>query len=256
MRIDHTDPRREFAAVREGRASRHGVVDRVLPSRWQYDYLVLRNLRKDVEELLDRAGVPGPGASALDVGSLRCPYRELLEKAGYRVRTMDLTTDEGADLAGTAEATGRPESSEDLLLCTQVLEHVRAPWLAMREFHRVLRPGGKLLITVPHVWFYHPHPGDYWRVTQEGILALCEDAGFRVLEARTQGGALLAFGQIVNFLAYGVLGRAGAPLYFAVNVLSETADAVVPNELFSLNMACLAQRPADASPPPPRPGSP
>ena len=244
MLIDHTDVRRRFARAHKGRESRHEVADRVCPSIWQYDHLVLRSLRMDVEALLDQVRAPAGGGEALDVGSLRSPYMTLLQARGYTLKTLDLTTEQGADYAGTAERTGRPDRSCDLVLCTQVLEHVRTPWVAMQEFSRILKPGGQLLITIPHVWFYHPHPGDYWRVTQEGILVLCEDAGFHVREARTQGGSLLALGQIVNFLGYGVLGRAGAPLYGAINTLARVADRLVPNELFSLNMACLAEKPA------------
>ncbi len=244
MRIDHDDPRRTFVAAHAGKASRHAVEDRVEPSVWQYDYPVLRALRDDVVGLLTQVEARSAGAIALDVGSLRSPYKRVLESRGFSVKTLDLTTEHGADFAGTAEATGRPEASVDLILCTQVLEHVRAPWVAMREFGRILKPGGQLLITIPHIWFYHPHPGDYWRVTQEGIVTLCIDGGFRVREARTQGGALLAFGQIVNFLAYGLLGSAGAPLYALSNVVMGAADRIVPNELFALNMACLAEKPA------------
>ena len=245
MLIDHTDPRRRFQTSHEGKASAHAVADRVSPSVWQYDYLVLRALTADVQALLSQVHAPaGRTGDALDVGALRSPYKSLLTSRGFDVRTLDLTTEFGADYAGTAETTGRPDASVDLLLCTQVLEHTRAPWVCLREFQRIVRPGGRILLTVPHVWFYHPHPGDYWRVTQEGMLALCADAGFTVRELRVQGGSLLAFAQIVNFLAYGVLGRAGAPLYGVVNLLGRTADALVPNELFSLNIACLADKPA------------
>ncbi len=244
MRIEHADPRRKFVAAHTGKESRHAVEDRVEPSIWQYDYPVLRALRDDVVGLLGMVAATTPDAMALDVGSLRSPYKAILESRGYAVKTLDLTTEYGADFAGTAEETGRPDASVDLILCTQVLEHVKTPWVAMREFQRILKPGGQLLITIPHIWFYHPHPGDYWRVTQEGIVTLCTEAGFRVREARTQGGALLAFGQIVNFLAYGVLGGAGAPLYAASNLVMGAADTLVPNELFALNMACLAENPA------------
>ena len=245
MLIDHTDLRRRFVASHSGKASAHEVADRVSPSIWQYDHLVLRALRADVEALFSRVSALPRGATgeALDVGALRSPYRALLESRGFTVRMLDLTTELGADYAGTAEATGRPDASVDLLLCTQVLEHTRAPWLSMREFQRIVRPGGQVLITVPHVWFYHPHPGDYWRVTQEGIVALCEDAGFRVREVRVQGGSLMAFAQVVNFLGYGVLGRGGFPLNAAMNLLGRAADAAMPNELFSLNVACLAEKP-------------
>jgi len=243
MLIDHANPRRSYVALRKGRASVHDVGDRVAPSLWQYDYLVLRALQADVEALLGKVHAPtGREGEALDIGALRSPYKVLVMSRGFVLRTLDLATEHGADYAGTAEATGRPDASVDLLLCTQVLEHTRAPWRCLQEFYRIVRPGGQLLLTMPHIWFYHPHPGDYWRVTQEGIIALCEDAGFRVREVRVQGGSLMAAAQVVNFLAYGLLGRAGALLYAAVNLSGRAADAIVSNELFPLNIACLAEK--------------
>ena len=113
-------------------------------SLFQYDYLVLRFLHRDVVRALAEAGrPPHADAVALDVGAGGGPYRKLLEDAGYRVRTLDIAAGEGVDIVGTAERTGLPDHSVDLVLCTQVLEHTRSPWLAMREFARVVRPGGR-----------------------------------------------------------------------------------------------------------------
>ncbi len=245
MRVDHTTLRAAFFQTQSGKASDHSAASRANPSRWQYDYLLLRELRRDIESLL--AAIPGPVdadtlRTAVDVGTFRSPYAGILRAKGFDTVTLDLTTDYGADHAGTAEATGLPDACTDLVVCTQVLEHTRAPWTCVSEFHRILKPGGWMLFSVPHVWFFHPHPGDYWRITQEGALALCEDNQFSVVELRLQGGSLLALGQIVNFLAYGVLGRYGGVLYGVINAMFSVADAVVPNSLFSLNIACLAQK--------------
>lgn len=57
-----------------------------------------------------------------------------------------------------------------------------------------------------------------------------------------QGGSLLNALQIANFLAYGVLGRRGAPLYAAMNLLGSTGDRLLRNDLFCGNFACLARR--------------
>src|ERR1700741_2375049 len=43
-----------------------------------------------------------------------------------------------------------PDSSFDLAEAYHVLEHLDRPFDAMREFHRILRPGGRLLVRVPH----------------------------------------------------------------------------------------------------------
>ena len=51
-----------------------------------------------------------------------------------------------------------PDASFDAILCTEVLEHVPDPLAALKEFHRLLRPGGRLLLTVPFVSATHFAP--------------------------------------------------------------------------------------------------
>jgi hypothetical protein len=53
---------------------------------------------------------------------------------------------------------------------------------------------------------------------------------------------VLTLCQVLNFLAYGVLGRAGAPLYAALNLAAAVGDRLAPNELFCHNFACLTRR--------------
>ena len=230
-----------FLAAQSGKRSRHAIADRVAPSVWQYDYLTLSRLSQDVRTLLGEVPL-AVGATALDLGSDKSPYQALMASRGYDVRTLDITRDGGADYAGTAEATGLPDASFDLVLCTQVLEHCMNPWAAVREIHRILRPGGYLIASAPHVWFFHPHPTDHWRFTQEGITHLCREAGLEPLTLLAQGGSVLTLCQVVNFLAYGMLGRLAAPLYGALNLAASVGDRLVPNELFCHNFACLARR--------------
>src|SRR5262249_49687524 len=147
----------------------------------QYDYLALRSLSSDVGDLLEELVPAVQGGMALDLGADRSPYREHLEARGYQVRTLDISDTSGADYVGTAEATGLPDADFDLVLCTQVLEHVPRPVEAVREVRRILRPNGRFLFSVPHVWFFHPHPADYWRFTQQGVLELCSQGGFRAV---------------------------------------------------------------------------
>jgi SAM-dependent methyltransferase len=72
------------------------------------------------------------------------------------------------------------ENSFDAALCLQVLEHVADPFRAARELHRVLRPVGKLLLTVPFLAQYHGRKAaghspdhesypDFWRFTHQGL---------------------------------------------------------------------------------------
>ena len=242
MRVDIERMRDGFAAAQAGKKSPHTPAARTRPSILQYDYLTLSRLSADIEALVRELPKAAPGARALDLGSDRSPYRELLEQRGYEVRTLDITRETGADYEGTIEATGLPDASFDLVLCTQVIEHCSNPWQGVREVQRILRPGGALIVSAPHVWFYHPHPTDHWRFTQEGMVHLVREAGLQPVTLLAQGGSVLTVLQVVNFLAYGVLGRAGAPLYVALNVVAAIGDRLVKNDLFCHNFACLARR--------------
>lgn len=54
-----------------------------------------------------------------------------------------------------------PNSSFDAILCSEVLEHIPEPSHAIKEFSRLLRPGGKLVLTVPFASFVHLAPFHY-----------------------------------------------------------------------------------------------
>jgi SAM-dependent methyltransferase len=80
------------------------------------------------------------------------------------------------------ENTGEPESSIDTILCTQVLEHIDDDTAVVREFHRLLRPGGHALITVPQPPEPFPQPGHVREgYTRETLSALFEAHSFELL---------------------------------------------------------------------------
>jgi SAM-dependent methyltransferase len=124
----------------------------------------------------------GKNSSVLDYGCGDRPYRQLLPLECHY---------QGADLPGNAKAdinidpNGKvpiADGSCDFVLSTQVLEHVTDPATYLDECRRVLKPGGKLLLTTHGLMFYHPHPLDLWRWTAKGLKMTVERAGLRVAE--------------------------------------------------------------------------
>lgn len=194
MEIDLSDISSSFHAAHAVRYSRHDVSDRLKPSIFQYDYLSLRALAIDIERLI--AEVPSPArtrsAIALDIGCGKSPYRELLESRGFIVKTMDIDDTASPDYVGRIESTGLTNSFADLVICTQVLEHSLDPSKGLREIFRILRSDGYLVASAPHVWFYHPHPTDNWRFTQEGLMRIVTAAGFEPRKLLSQGDSVLA----------------------------------------------------------------
>jgi SAM-dependent methyltransferase len=73
-----------------------------------------------------------------------------------------------------------PDATFDIVVSGQVIEHVRKPWVWLRELARVCKPGGLVLTVNPVSWPYHEAPIDCWRIYPEGMRALCDDAGLTV----------------------------------------------------------------------------
>ena len=72
------------------------------------------------------------------------------------------------------------DESFDSVLLTDVLEHVTEPASLVREIARVLRPAGRLVLSVPFYYLLHERPYDYYRYTEFGLRHLCQQAGLRV----------------------------------------------------------------------------
>ena len=142
------------------------------------------------------AGTPA-GASVLDLGAGDAPYRELFRHTRYVTADWAQSLHAGArsaDIVASAESIPMADASFDLILCTQVLEHVPEPASVLRECHRLLGAGGRLALTAPLLWELHELPHDYYRYTSAGLRYLVEEAGFADIEvaARSDGFAALA----------------------------------------------------------------
>lgn len=74
------------------------------------------------------------------------------------------------------------------VVCSEVLEHVRAPWDALRELRRVMRSGAVIIVTTVTAFPLHGFPDDYWRFTESGLRALLGVAGFSGVVTGVGGG--------------------------------------------------------------------
>lgn len=122
----------------------------------------------------------------LDVGCGSKPYRAFIPASRYVGLEFD-TPRARSSFSADAYYDGRTfpfsAASFDAVLCSQVFEHVFTPAGFLREIHRVLRPGGCLLLSVPFTWDEHEQPHDFARYSSFGLRSLLQEAGF-VVEAQ------------------------------------------------------------------------
>jgi SAM-dependent methyltransferase len=182
------------------------------PSRWQFDYLHLRVLRDDIARELSR--MPA-GIEVLDVFCGTRPYEDLLP-AGSRCTGLDVTPRYGAADLVSDEFLPFDDASFDLVVSFEAFHYVPDPAAGVRELERVLRPGGRVLVTVPLAWEYERGTLEH-RFTGPALERVF--AGWEDVEVRENGGRGVAWatqtGRILELLRLRLrrrLGRAAALL--------------------------------------------
>jgi SAM-dependent methyltransferase len=206
---------------------------RRFPALTQFDYLHVRRLVDDLQSALHR--VARPGDRILDVWSGSRPYDDLLPPAADLV-----SLDVEGNPYGIADVVSNDllpfsDHSFDVVMCIQAFDFVPDPVTAIREFHRVLRPGGAVVVSVPYVWEYERlgHERRYTGPELAGLFADWNDVA--VVE---NGGRAVAWATLTSSLVAsverqlfsgGVLRIVAHPLfalvYAGVNLLGLGIDA-------------------------------
>jgi SAM-dependent methyltransferase len=129
------------------------------------------------------AGALPAGARVLDAGAGEAPYRPLFSHCDYVTQDWPASPHIGhapPDVLADLHELPLADAVFDCVVCTEVLEHVGDPARVLAELRRVLRPGGRLLLTTPFVLELHEEPFDFYRYTSHGLRRLVEGAGLRV----------------------------------------------------------------------------
>jgi SAM-dependent methyltransferase len=116
----------------------------------------------------------------LDVGAQNGPYAAFFP---HRI-ALDISRGSGVQILGDAQALPLASGAFDVVLCTEVLEHLPEPQQAIDEMFRVLKPGGTLLLTTRFLFPIHDAPHDYFRFTKYGLRHLLRR--FEILELKEE----------------------------------------------------------------------
>lgn len=118
-----------------------------------------------------------------------------LEKAREGYEYFESLSNVGANFTkGSAYALPFEDNFFDLIVCSEVLEHLHEYNNAVKEIHRVLKPGGKFYASVPAYWpekvcwilstDYQNQPGGHLRIFNENqLINEIKDSGFRFLSS-------------------------------------------------------------------------
>lgn len=214
----------------------------------------MRELVKGLEDSLRR--LDGSIVDVLDVWCGSRPYDELLPP-GARCVGLDVA----GNPYGVADVVSDdflpfPDDSFDLVLCVEAFQFVADPAHAVREFERVLRPGGAALVSLVFAFEYDRRQTFEARYTEQQLRALFE--GWDDVSVREDGGRAVAWAVLTASLLRAVEQRvrprllAGATrpvfavAYVLVNLLGlalqrfERPDGAVA---LPMNLTLVARKP-------------
>lgn len=151
-----------------------------------------------------KAAATPPGARVLDVSSGNQPYRPLFAHCRYQghefegnqqivdefrgEQSKDSNMHNKYAFIGDVTDTGAPSDTFDVVLLTEVLEHVPEPVLAIQELVRVTKPGGRILVTAPFTSGSHQKPFHFSAgYSREWYAYVAAKFGLTVVDTQSQG---------------------------------------------------------------------
>jgi SAM-dependent methyltransferase len=106
------------------------------------------------------------------VGELLAEYSR---RQNFAVTSFDIDEKYAPDIVGDICSFDFGDKSYDVIVFSEVLEHVHFPHLAIENIHRLLSDRGRLILTVPFIFPIHERPHDYFRYTRYGLEFLLRD---------------------------------------------------------------------------------
>lgn len=137
--------------------------------------------RTYLDDFAHKASLSLPaGAKVLDAGAGNGIYKRHFINQHYESADFCQVDKEYGEITYVCDLENIPVDSDkyDLVLFTQVMEHLPNPEKVLKELNRVLRPGGELWLSTPLYYEEHEIPYDFFRYTQYGLKHLLESNNY------------------------------------------------------------------------------
>lgn len=129
-----------------------------------------------------------PNIRVLEVGpgGTPSPIQRAVGDASIRWETVGIDNSAPVTYVGSEYKYPIESDVADIVIATNVMEHVRKPWVWIKELARVCKPGGYVITINPVSWPFHEYPIDCWRAYPDGMVGLYDEAGLSVVMSRCE----------------------------------------------------------------------
>jgi SAM-dependent methyltransferase len=219
--------------------------ERLQPSITNPNYLVLRKRAQLIAEWMRQ--VPGQNLRVLDVGGRYQPYRPLIQSRVRQYVVVDIVQTLLVDVVARGEQLPLSSDTFDVAIATGVFEYFPEPRVAAKEMHRILKPGGVLIMSVAAVC-PRATEEEHWRYLPAGLRFVLSDFSTVkiVPEVSSIGGFFRTNNWSLSILVkYGwlkaILHHTLVPI---LNLTGQTLERAFPinNDQLTGNYSVLAQK--------------
>ena len=202
------------------------------PSILLHDYLHLYTLASGMRRFL-----AGRDGRVLDLGCGDSPYRSFVSENSTYIR-LDMMADCAPDIIADAVKLPFRAESFDLIISSQVGEFVPNPDILVAECHRVLKPGGTIVFSVPFFWQNQPFEADNYRFTISSMHRLF--SAFTDVEIRPNGNKWQTLLQTAMSCVSTSAGIVGMPIFLVGNAFGRLLGALPPDSIFTTGYTVCA----------------
>lgn len=163
------------------------------------EHFIVPVLNKEIHILLNLLTLP-KGATVLDIGCGNQPLRKFAEQKEWQYTSMDIAQNNfnNVDILGKIDEDIDVKNKFDLLIITEVMEHVLYWEKAFSNFRMLCKPSSKVLITCPFFYPLHEEPYDYWRPTPYALASYANKFDFKIVSQKRAGSIWDVLGTLLN----------------------------------------------------------
>jgi SAM-dependent methyltransferase len=216
---------------------------------YKADYFVVQHLQNFLTFFIETR--IRKGAIVADIGCGEQPLRSQLEANGAVYTGVDVNQNMQLNVDVIAPATLLPfsDNSFDIVICTEVLEHVSDTATAFKELARITKQGGDIVVTIPFIYPLHEEPYDFSRLTPYLIREYAQENRLSLIYLQTTGNEIEVLATVWDNMWYrrspnhGLLGKLwNVAMRLSMNMLAKPISIFMgrwlPKKYF-LNTVCI-----------------
>ena len=186
--------------------------------------------------------LPHVGGRILDLGAGMTKYKPILMKRASEYIACDTKKNKDINIVCNAEHLIFATESFDTVILTQVFEHVANPFLVAEEVKRVLKTGGRAIVTAPFMFPYHADPEDYFRVSQKGLEDIFKSINFEIVESGIYGGFFMVFSEMIHFSWFNPYKNKSGRFFSMIEKIAKFFDKIIPSKIIYANSFVIAKK--------------